>query len=323
MQHFRFVGFLVAAPALAALLSIAGCSGDKSEQPAAKKSDVGAEGKGVKKSGGRAEKEPLAAKSWGSLKGKVTYDGEPEPVKNIPIPDSVKEKDQCLQGDTRVQTWKIGPDKGVGNVMVWLRAPKGKYFQIPADEQKADPSVVKLDQPHCSFIPHVFVLYPSFYDAATKKQKSTGQVFEVVNSAPFNHNTNWSASDQTLIAGGNVIIPAKTGTQKVEVKASRDRDAGGEQQLKFSCNIHTWMNAFARAFDHPYATVTTGDEKDAKEYGTYEIKKIPAGVEVELVAWHPSFKEPKVIKTITFKEGENTEIIKIKADEATSVASAR
>ena len=315
MQRFRLAGMIIAAPALAAFLSLAGCSGEK-EQPAAKKSEagssIGAEGKGGAKPARGAAKEPLVAKGWGSLKGKAVYDGDPPPVEQINIPDTVKEKDQCLQGDTRAQTWKVGPDKGVGDVVIWLRAPKGHYFQLPTDEQKPVQPLVKLEQPHCSFIPHALTLYPSFYDAEAKKQKPTGQVFEVTNSAGFNHNTKWDPSDTLVMLGSNEILQSKS-NRKIDVKAEKDKDVGGEMLLKFSCNIHPWMNAFAWAFDHPFAAVTTGDQKDAKDFGTYEIKKVPTGLEVELVYWHDSFKEgPKVLKKVTLKEGENTENFRIK-----------
>jgi hypothetical protein len=314
MQRFRRMSLMIAAPALAAMLSIAGCSSDKSDQPAAKKSDAGsAVGAARKTAKGGETKEPLVAKGWGALKGKVTFDGDPPAVKQISIPDSVKEKDQCLQGDTREQLWKVGPDKGVGDVMVWLRAPKGKYFQVPPDLQKADPAMVKLDQPNCSFIPHVLTLYPSYYDSESKKQKPTGQTFEVVNSANFSHNTNWKGNDDLVIPGANVLISAKTGQQKIDVRtSSKDKDVGMEQQIRFNCNIHQWMSAFARVFDHPFTAVTSGDAKDAKDFGNFEIKKVPAGVDAELVYWHESMKEPKVLKTVNLKEGENTENFSIK-----------
>ena len=56
--------------------------------------------------------------------------------------------------------------------------------------------------------------------------------------------------------------------------------------IKMQCDIHPWMNAYARAFGHPYATLTLvpGDAKDGK-YGTYEIKNVPAG-KVKVFAWH-------------------------------------
>jgi hypothetical protein len=307
MQYIRLGAVVVLAPALAAFLAV-GCSGEKKSDQAAVKSSV----KPGKKpaSGGQpakaGAKEALVAKGWGSLKGKVTYAGSPPEVKQITIPDTVKEKDKCLMGDTRDQTWKIGVDKGVADVVVWLRAPKGKYFQIPADQQKPAEKTVKLDQPFCAFEPHVFTLYPSFFDG--KEQKSTGQEFTVVNSADFLHNTNWTPSDELLNSGANQPIQAKKDLKIPPFKPSEENEAGGEQKIAFKCNVHTWMSAYAWVLDHPYVAVTSGDAKDAKVFGTYEIKKVPAGVEVEVVYWHQAVPDtPKVLKTVTLKEGDNTE----------------
>ena len=71
-------------------------------------------------------------------------------------------------------------------------------------------------------MPHVFTLYPSFYDTESKKQKPTGQVFEVVNSARFNHNTRWDPSDALVMLGQNVILQSHS-NRKIEVKASKER----------------------------------------------------------------------------------------------------
>jgi hypothetical protein len=288
-------------------------TGDKTAQAetGAKSSSGGESSTSTKSS---AEKEPLVAKAWGSLKGKVTFDGTPPAEKQVDISMTVKERDDCLKGDTRVQTWKVGKDdKGVGDVVVWLRAPRGKYFEIPEDQQKAE-GTMKVDQPHCSFIPHVQVLYPTYYDAKSKKQKPTGQKFEVVNSANFSHNTNYEFSDRLVASGSNQILKAKTGVMPIEARTNRPNKpntVGGEQKITFKCNIHGWMSGYAWVFDHPYAAVTSGDEIDAKDFGTYEIKKAPAGVELELVYWHETMKQPKVLKTFSLKEGENTEDIKI------------
>jgi hypothetical protein len=309
---------------LAASLVLAGCSnpGEKKARTSESAAETSTAESSTKESGDKmatksGEKEPLVGKGLATLKGKVTFEGTPPPVQMIDIPNTVKEKDLCLQGDTRVQTWKVGgSDHGVGDVVVWLRAPAGKYFEIPPDQQKAE-GTVKLDQPHCAFEPHVLTLYPTYYDSKSKKQKPTGQKFEVVNSAPFNHNTNYSFSDQILNSGGNPMLKAKTGVEAIDVKADRDKTGavGGEQKASFKCNIHQWMSGYAWVFDHPYAAVTSGDEKAATDFGNYEIKKAPAGVEVELVYWHETMKEPKVLKKITLKEGDNKEDIKISAAE--------
>ena len=69
-------------------------------------------------------------------------------------------------------------------------------------------------------------------------------------------------------------------TRPIEVfKSARPDKKGLEQLLSLKCNIHQWMTGYVWAFDHPYAVVTGED-------GTYEIKNVPAGTELTIVAWH-------------------------------------
>jgi hypothetical protein len=280
-------------------LTLSGCSSEKpKEKPAAKEKGDGAVAEAKPSGSTSAGKEELASTGWGTVKGKVTYDGDPPPAEDFkPRMEAQTDKDHCLKGPTKDPTWTVGSDKGVANVVVWVRAPKGKYFKIP-DDQKQRTDTVTIDQPFCAFTPHVVVVFPSYYDGATKKQKKTGQVFKVVNSAPITHNTNWEPGDALINSGRNVILTAKTGEQVIPVAPSKDRDAGGEQTIKFKCDIHKWMTGFARVYDHPFVAVTKDD-------GTYEIKNAPAGAELELVYWHEALGAPKVLKKITVKEGDN------------------
>jgi hypothetical protein len=309
MQRLGLCGIFTI-PLMAALIGLSGCSTEKKADKAQPMSDGAKTPAAAATAPKSGEKQELVAKAWGSLKGKVTFDGTPPSEEKVNIPDSFKEKDICLHGDIRKQEWKIGPDKGVANVIVWLRAPKGKFFVVPEDQQKAEVPEVKLDQPFCAFEPHVFALYPSFFDPKPKRQKPTGQIFKVVNSAPFNHNTNWTPSDSLVNSGANQIIASKREIV-IPAKPSKDKDVGGEQQFKFRCDIHIWMNGYCRIFDHPYEAVTSGDAKDAKDFGNYEIKKVPAGEEVEIYYWHESMSGPKLLKSVTLKEGVNTEDFKI------------
>lgn len=317
MRRYRFWAGALLVPALVVGVSSLGCSGDKkTESGNVDKTDGGGKsstsGERTATKGG--PKEAVVAKNWGSLKGKVTLEGAKPELKPPVIPTTVQEKDKCLQGDMRNQTWKVGgPGNGVANVIVWLQAPKGKYLQVPSELQKADPAVVKLQQPHCTFEPHVFVLYPSYYDATVKKQKPTGQVFEVTNTADFLHNTKFEPRHDVLNTGANLSIKPGSEPLPITFKPCKDNDAGGEEEVKFNCNVHQWMNAYARVFDHPFVAVTDGDAKDAKDFGSYEIKKVPTGVEVDVMYWHETFNAPKKLKTVTLKDGENTEDFTVSA----------
>jgi hypothetical protein len=257
---------------------------------------VGGGGGGAAAVAGATELESTGS---GTLKGTIAYDGNP------PAPTQIKmekDPDYCRRTDPKkLQVWDVGPNKAVANVVVWLRAPKGKCFKIPEDmkQWKGDP--VKIDQPHCAFEPRVVVLFPSYYDVKTKKQTATGQKFEVINDATIPHNTNWNPSNTLINSGGNEILPPKTKNPlNFTFKPCRSTEAGGEQTVVLACNIHTWMKGYAKVFDHPFADKT-------KEDGTYEIKNAPAGVELELVYWHESMdKGPQVLEKIILKDKEAT-----------------
>src|SRR5262249_27002643 len=126
---------------------------------------------------------------------KVVYEGDP-PV----LPDfkdqinRQKDKDHCLKGDVSNPTWKVHKaDKAVANVVIWLRRPDGRPFDVPARERTRQ-DIVTLDQPYCAFEPHVFVLFPFYRDPDTGQRRATGQKFRVVNSAPIVHNVRMEGS---------------------------------------------------------------------------------------------------------------------------------
>lgn len=276
---------------------------------------------GKSESGSKKALEKLASTGWGTIEGKVVFDGEPPTPKDLTPQIAMKEADaaHCKMGKTVDETWVVGgADKGVANVIVWLRAPKGKYFDIP-EKAKTNSDTVTLGQPYCAFEPHVIALFPSYYDGGSKKQKPTGQKFKVVNDATISHNTNITPKDPIVNPGGlNELLKPKSNDKMEErdlkLKPCKDSEANGEQSFTVACNIHPWMKATGRIFDHPFFAVTTGGKKDDKEFGSYKIENAPAGVELELVYWHESMDAPKVLKKITLKDKETTkeEAIKIK-----------
>jgi hypothetical protein len=149
------------------------------------------------------------------------------------------------------------------------------------------------------------VVYPSYFDPQAKEQKPSGQKFVVANSAPITHNTNVTPSSTLINQGGNNILQSKS-KQEMVFKPGKSNQAGGEQTILFTCNIHPWMKGYAKVFDHPFAVVT-------KEDGTFEIKNAPAGVELDLVYWHESMNAPQVAEKVTVKDKETaTKDIKVK-----------
>jgi hypothetical protein len=218
-----------------------------------------------------------------------------------------KDKDVCLAGPRHDPTWMVkGPDKAVQNVVVFLRPPAGKFFKVP-DDRKKSVKTVFIDQPHCAFEPHVEAVYASYFDPQTKAQVRTGEKLEVRNSATIPHNTNYKGDD-VLNAGTNKTIAPKGDPLPIEPKASSPSKTG-QDIIRIACDIHKWMTGFVWVFDHPYFAIT-------KEDGSFEIKGVPTGVELEIVYWHESFgarpNHAKVLEKATLKDGDNTKDIKIK-----------
>jgi len=296
MTRFRLWTTILAAPAFAAALAAVGCGGgDKATTPGKPTSTSDAPKSGGSTTGGSSEgPTALEPKGFATIKGKVTYEGTPPAAEEIHFPENLEKKDRdvCLKGEHRDQSWVVGADKGVKNVVIWVRPPEHKFFDVPADQQKPERASVTLDQPYCAFIPHVDIIFPTVCDPATKKQKRTGQTFEARNSAPIAHNTNCTPGSPLFDAGWNEILPPGK-VRKIEA-LSLSTKPNLQDLLTFKCDIHKWMTSYVWAFDHPYAAVT-------KEDGTYEIKNVPAGSKLMFVAWH----EPGTYYTTTGGTGTN------------------
>ncbi|HJT78321.1 MAG TPA: hypothetical protein VJ739_14050, partial [Gemmataceae bacterium] len=252
----------------------------------------------------------LPSTGWGTLEGRVTLDG-PAPeglIKEMnaslmKLMERNNNKDVCLaapESQRTQQVWRISKDGGVGNVVVWLRPPEGFFFKVDRGHPTWPQDIV-LDQPHCAFIPHVMVLFPSYYDPQTRKHRPTGQKLTIRNSAPINHNVQWMGGVRN--PGDNITMAPG---QQRECSVEPDY----QFPIPFRCNIHPWMNAYAWAFDHPYAAVT-------REDGTYRIPHVPTGVDLQVVAWH----EPNTYLTaggnkgeaVRLKDGANTLNFKLRA----------
>ncbi len=275
-------------PALLLSLALVGCGG---------KEEKGTTDGGKPAEGGK--KAPAATKGiepgTGTLKGKVVLEGSPPDTKKETealldaIGKKTDDKTYCLSApeDQKIeQAWRIGDNKQVGNVFVWLEpADRSEFFKISDEQLKAVPKEVDIDQPFCAFVPHCLILFPKYRDPKDpKKFKETGQKFVVKNDAKISHNTKLEAGpknpefNQTLEKGSHKDVPT--------LEPYND-------EIKVRCGIHPWMSASARAFDHPYAALTfsADDPKSGKidkanpKFGTYEIKNVPQG-KVRVIAWH-------------------------------------
>jgi hypothetical protein len=203
-----------------------------------------------------------AQNGWGTIKGRVIFGGKdlpkPEPVDTSKSADSAK----CLEankGPIFSEEWVVNPkNRGVRWVFVWL-APEKPGGKLPINPRlaKVPNKPVVIDQPCCRYEPHAFAI-------------RQGQDIIAKNSAAMPHNVNWTGHP-VKNPGSNVQIPPGAEFRITGLVA--DRIA-----VKFQCNIHGWMTAWCRVFDHPYFAITDAD-------GNFEIKDAPAGT-FRLMVWH-------------------------------------
>jgi hypothetical protein len=287
-------------PALALLTATPGCSKPKKATRPPAELDEGDDGAKASE----PTKTELASKGWGSIEGVVSYDGTLPEIGTLRMRmEEHQDKAQCLMGkddEIKEQTWIIGPNKGVANVAIFLKAPEGKFFKT-ADEDKKRTKPVELRQPHCAFLPHVIAVYPVYFDG--KEYQKTGEALAVINDAKVAHNTSIIGDPIKNPAENPTLPPGDTKTLNPKPQA---------KPLDISCSFHKWMSAYCWVFDNPYYAVTKGQgEKDkAEDFGKFAIARVPAGVEVNVVAWHPGagYIWGRDGKKMTFEDGKKTKL---------------
>lgn len=228
-------------------------------------------------------------KNWGTIKGKVVFAGD-----KLPDPVELKvDKDQghCLEkGKLFSDEWVVNKENnGIKWVFVWLAPEPGgavKTLPIHPSLKEVKDKKVVIDQPCCMFTPHALAL-------------RQGQVLVAKNTSPVAHNVN-AAGHPSKNPARNIIIPSKGDLEFDGFQAD-------EWPITVQCNIHGWMKAFVRVFDHPYFAVTDAD-------GNFEIPKAPAG-EWRLRIWHDSGwrggAQGKAGEKVTVKGGGTTDLGKL------------
>jgi hypothetical protein len=279
------LGLLSGALSMMALsLVLAGCGGggNESDRPVARKGKGGSSGGST--SGTKAAKKPITAKEFGMITGKIAWSGDKPNLKGLTdellklIDQKKEDADYCKKGkpvEVSQYEYRIGDNNNLGNVFVWIEpAEKGYFFEVPEDQRKVKDGVVH--QPHCAFMPHCLTLFPVYRGADGKPQK-TGQKFIVKNDAKIGHNSKLK---------GGALNPE----QDAQIPPGKEREYTvrvENEPVVISCGIHPWMRAYLRVYEHPWATVSLApDEASDSKFGTFEIKGVPVGAKVRVLAWH-------------------------------------
>lgn len=200
---------------------------------------------------------------WGTLKGRIVFDGKapaPEPIDTS--------KDPACKTKLETENLLVSKDGGLANAVIMLRT---KNPAVHPDYAASDNDELVLDNKNCRFEPHVQVVRLS-------------QKLLLKNSDPTGHNSNLSPLLNTAI---NPVLAAGGDPVPYQFKAEE------AVPVKVGCNIHPWMGAWIVARKDPYAAITDKD-------GNFEIKNLPAGKELEFRLWQES---AGYLKNATFKGG--------------------
>ena len=214
--------------------------------------------------GRAAAYEAIAVTDGGRLSGTVKLDGAPPAPGKITV-----SKDTEVCGQEKVAPdMLVGADGGIANVVVMVKASKGKKLDMPATNPV-------FDQKTCEFHPHILT-FPA------------GSTIDVTNSDGILHNIH--TTSQTNPSTNQAQPKFKP---KIQIKVEK-----AEWPIKVQCDAHSWMAAWWISEEHPYVAVT-----DAK--GAFTIADLPAGdYEVEL--WHE--KLGKKTEKISVKPKEDTKV---------------
>lgn len=194
------------------------------------------------------------AADWGTLKGRLVFEGDPVTPAAINVN---KDVEFCSKHNLTDEAVVVGENDGLKNVFVYLYVKKGKSVDIHPDMEKPSEELAILDNKGCRFEPHTIIV-------------RTGQPLEIRNSdTGIGHNTN----AQTLLSNPkfNEQVSADSPIKKVFEKTEA-------YPAEVACNVHPWMKSYLLVRDNPYMAVTGED-------GSFEIKNLPAGKH-EFIFWH-------------------------------------
>lgn len=178
--------------------------------------------------------EEVKVSAGGKIEGQVFYSG------SVPTRKVIPTKDREVCGGPRDEPQiLVGPDKGVQDAVVYLKAvPRGKPWGPP------DKTPV-LDNKDCRFDPAVQVIRAGAID--------------IHNSDPVLHNTHGFYGRRTAF---NVALPQRGD------RVTRELARPG--MVRVECDAHGWMLAHVFVADSPYYALTGKD-------GRFTIADVPPG----------------------------------------------
>jgi plastocyanin len=199
---------------------------------------------------------PISGDDFGSITGKVVWEGEKPAAK----PDHAMDE-KALTGckhdhvSKKDETLLIDANGGVANVVLTIEVA-GAEKRVPAEP-------VEVDQEGCRFSPHVVVV-------------PVGAMLRFKNSDDTNHNIHTFPKKNDPI---NKNVAAAGTLDQVLAKA---------EVIDVKCDVHPWMKGYVVVTDATHYAVSGAD-------GSFKITGLPAG-EYELSWWHAELGKGKTEK---------------------------
>jgi len=180
----------------------------------------------------------------GAISGRITYHGTPPAPARVSV-----SMDRKYCGASRDDdTWLIGPDGGVKNVIVYLS-------DINSGKKMTAARSLTLNQVGCHYVPRISVV-------------GQGATIDIKSSDPVLHNVHSYQEGSTLF---NVAVPPR---QNFQISRKLQKTGG----IKLKCDVHNFMRAAIFVVSNPYYAIT-GDD------GSYEIADVPPGT-YTVNTWH-------------------------------------
>ncbi len=189
----------------------------------------------------------------GTIKGKVSFEGEAEPLPALKI-DEAAAKGCVASGsvDTTDRSVRIDKNGGVADVVVTVSV-KGMELEVPSEP-------IVLDQKGCRFSSSVVVV-------------PEGATVRYANSDGLNHNVHTYAVKNKAV---NSNIPGGS---------FEEQELGKAEDFDVKCDIHPWMQTKIFVTDDPVYGVSAAD-------GTFTLTGVPAGT-YKVNYWHAKLGKGK------------------------------
>lgn len=204
----------------------------------------------------------------GVIKGKVTLSEIPRPSSGYLMSGDVfcarAGEGKAIMPDGR----KVGTGGAMPFVFVYVKSGIEGSYDAPSE-------AVTLDQKGCHYEPHVMGLM-------------VNQPLEIRNSDPTAHNVHAQAQKNDSF---NIAQAQQNST------AQRKFDHP-EVMVRFKCDVHSWMEAYAGVLPHQFFAVSGED-------GQFSIGRLPAG-EYVVEAWHELYGRRE--QRVTLKDGEQIQM---------------